>query len=45
MGLRWHEGIAKRFGVDRTKAMGTSERNDNMHGNEEMEWKDLSITY
>ena len=37
--------MAERFGMDRTKAMGTSERKDNMRGNEEMEWKDLSVTY
>ena len=44
VGLRWREGMADRFGVDRTKAMGTRERKDNMRGNEEMEWKDLSVT-
>ena len=37
--------MAERFGVDRTKAMGTRERKDNMRGNEEMERKDLSVTY
>ena len=42
--LRWHEGTAERFGVDRTKALGTRERKDNMRGNEEMERKDLSVT-
>ena len=45
VGLRWCEGMADRFGVNKTKAMGTSERKDNMHGNEEMERKDLSVTY
>ena len=45
VGLRWHKGMAERFGVDRTKAMGTRERKDNMRGNEEMERKDLSVTY
>ena len=45
MGLRWREGMAERFGMDRTKAMGTSEIKDNMRGNEEMEQKDLSVTY
>ena len=45
VGLRWREGMAERFGVDRTKAMGTSKRKDNMRGNEEMERKDLSVTY
>ena len=45
VGLRWREGMAERFGMDRTKAMGTSERKDNMRGNEEMERKDLSVTY
>ena len=45
VGLRWREGMARGFGVDRTKAMGTSERKDNMRGNEEMERKDLSVTY
>ena len=45
VGLRWREGMAERFGVDRTKAMGTSERKDNMRSNEEMERKDLSVTY
>ena len=45
VGLQWHEGMAEHFGVDRTKDMGTSARKDNMHGNEEMERKDLSVTY
>ena len=45
VGLQWREGMAERFGLDRTKAMGTSERKDNMRGNEEMEWKDLLVTY
>ena len=33
VGLRWREGIAERFGVDRTEARRTSERKDNMNGN------------
>ena len=54
VGLRWHKGMAECFGVDQAKAMGTSERKDNMgtserkdniHGNKEMERKDLSVTY
>ena len=44
VGLRWREGIAERFGVDRTEARRTSERKDNMNGNEEMEPEDLSVT-
>ena len=42
--LRWREGIAKRFGVDRTEARKTSERKDNVNGNGEMEPEDLSVT-
>ena len=44
VGLRWPECMDERFGVDRTKVMGTNERKDNMCGNEEMERKDLSVT-
>ena len=45
LGLRWREGMAERFGVNRTEAMGTSERKDDMSGHEEMELEDLSVTY
>ena len=45
VGLRWREGMDERFGMDRTKAMGTNERKDNMSSNEEMELEDLSVTY
>ena len=44
VGLRWREGVAEHFGADRTEAKRTSERKDNMNGNEEMEPKDLSVT-
>ena len=30
VGLRWREGMAERFGVDQTKAMGIREIKDNM---------------
>ena len=42
--LRWREGIAERFGVDRTEARRTSERKNNVNGNGEMEPEDLSVT-
>ena len=42
--LQWHEGVAEHFGAGRTKARGTSERKDNMNGNEEMEPK-RSVSY
>ena len=45
VGLRWREGMAEHFSVDRTKAMGSSEGKDDMSGNEEMELEDLSVTY
>ena len=42
--LRWSEGIAERFGVDRTEARRASERKDNVNENREMEPEDLSVT-
>ena len=42
--LQWCEGVAERFGVDRTEARRTSERKNNMNGNGEMEPEDLSVT-
>ena len=44
VGLWRPEGVAEHFGAGRTKARRTSERKDNMNGNEEMEPKDLSVT-
>ena len=44
MELRWHEGIAEYFGMDRTEARKTSERKDNVNGNGEMEPEYLSVT-
>ena len=42
--LRWREGIAESFGMDRTEPRSTSERKDNVNGNGEMEPEDLSVT-
>ena len=42
--LRWREGIAERFGVDRTEARRTNERKNNVNGNGEMEPEDMSVT-
>ena len=42
--LRWCEGIAERFSMDRTEARRTSGRKDNVNGNREMEPEDLSVT-
>ena len=42
--LRWREGVAERFGVDRIEAGRTSERKDKVNGNKEMEPEDLSVT-
>ena len=44
VGLRRREGVAEHFSAGRTKARRTSERKDNINGNEEMEPKDLSVT-